>query len=266
MPKPYSLDEIKSKLPTGVSIKEETFISYSRKAVFIDEEFGEFTCLVSSVIRTKYSRHPQAISRRSSELRKTPEFQEKYRKTMIEKYGTTKPFEVDSIKQKFENTMLEKYGVKNAVYSDSLLDKARNNRDSKKAEASRIKTMNDKYGSSNPMHIRDFAIKSMLNRSNRFSVKHWKTSEDFEVIGSWENKVVEFFNSMQIDYVYSPARIILPNDKGYYPDFYLPDQDLWIEVKGQWIEDAREKWELFHSIYPNSELWDKAVLKKKGIL
>lgn len=61
--------------------------------------------------------------------------------------------------------------------------------------------------------------------------------------------------------------------------YFIPDQeyksisniltfidDVWIEIKGYFIKDAQEKWEWFHNTYPNSQLWNKEVLKQKGIL
>lgn len=41
-----------------------------------------------------------------------------------------------------------------------------------------------------------------------------------------------FFDAVGIQYQYEPEGFELENGKKYLPDFYLPDLDLWVEVKG----------------------------------
>lgn len=43
------------------------------------------------------------------------------------------------------------------------------------------------------------------------------------------------------------------------------DERKWIEIKGRFMGDAREKWEWFHKKYPDSELWNERKLKELGI-
>lgn len=57
----------------------------------------------------------------------------------------------------------------------------------------------------------------------------------------------------------------MPDNKTYRPDCYLINKNLWIEIKGYFRNDAREKWDWFHEKYPNSELWNKKALKGIGI-
>jgi len=49
---------------------------------------------------------------------------------------------------------------------------------------------------------------------------------------------------------YEPKSFILSNGLSYRPDFYIHDTDEWIEVKGRWINEARRKFNLFKSEYP----------------
>ena len=58
----------------------------------------------------------------------------------------------------------------------------------------------------------------------------------------------------------------MPNGKTYRPDLYLADSNLWIEIKGYMREGSKIKWEWFHSICPNSELWNKKFLKSMKII
>ena len=54
----------------------------------------------------------------------------------------------------------------------------------------------------------------------------------------------------------------------YTPDFYLPEFNLWIEVKGWWRDDARQKFDLFRQIYCGEriKILDKNELKLGGVL
>ena len=54
--------------------------------------------------------------------------------------------------------------------------------------------------------------------------------------------------------------------KTYRPDCYLPDEDLWIEIKGYFREIGKVKWSWFHNQHPNSELWNEEKLKELGVL
>lgn len=40
-----------------------------------------------------------------------------------------------------------------------------------------------------------------------------------------------FFDTLQVRWQYEPEGFKLPSGAGYLPDFYLPDLDLWIEIK-----------------------------------
>jgi hypothetical protein len=77
--------------------------------------------------------------------------------------------------------------------------------------------------------------------------------ESLKVRGSWEKKYVEWCNINNI-------RCLAPNqpffylyegeERSYFPDFYLPEKDLWIEVKGYETEKDRMKWKYFpHELY-----------------
>jgi len=79
-------------------------------------------------------------------------------------------------------------------------------------------------------------------------------------------KKFNYLNKNKIDFNWQPQVFLMPNDKTYTPDFYLPDQNLWIEIKGYFRKDALEKWEWFHKNYFNSELWNKEKLVKMKIL
>lgn len=41
-----------------------------------------------------------------------------------------------------------------------------------------------------------------------------------------------FFDALGIEYEYEPEGFELPSGNRYLPDFYLPDDDVWVEIKG----------------------------------
>jgi len=52
----------------------------------------------------------------------------------------------------------------------------------------------------------------------------------------------------------------------YYVDLYLPEKNIFIEIKGYMREKNKVKWEWFHQEYPNSELWNQEKLKEMGVI
>ena len=86
-------------------------------------------------------------------------------------------------------------------------------------------------------------------------------NKDLVCQGSWEKAVVEYFNKNKINFRWQPRSFLMPNGRKYYPDCYLFSTKKWIEIKGYFRKDAREKWEWFHKEKPNSELWNFKKLK-----
>lgn len=57
--------------------------------------------------------------------------------------------------------------------------------------------------------------------------------------------------------------IVDNKDTTYTPDFYLPEFDCWIEIKGYWRDDAKVKFKEFEKKYINVNI---KVLNKKELL
>ena len=70
----------------------------------------------------------------------------------------------------------------------------------------------------------------------------------------------------QINFIWQPKTFKMFDARTYSPDAYIVDQDLYIEIKGYFWDDAQEKWEWFRKEYPNSELWNKEKLIELKIL
>lgn len=123
----------------------------------------------------------------------------------------------------------------------------------------------NRYGVFHNMKCPKLALKNAKSQNKYTETYHWKTGEVIGCIGSYERKTVDYLNNNRIEYKWQPVVINL-GDTTYRPDLYLQDLDLWVEIKGYFRKDALDKWNMFKSIYPNSELWDEKYLKAKGIL
>lgn len=93
------------------------------------------------------------------------------------------------------------------------------------------------------------------------------------VRSSWEAAVARFFNSGGVAYLYEDHPLVFFAEGvrfSYTPDFLLlggrllPDK--YIEVKGQWTDEARYKVETAISAGYNIEVWDGRYLQDLGIL
>jgi hypothetical protein len=109
-------------------------------------------------------------------------------------------------------------------------------------------------------------LNSAKKMNNAQISQHWKTGESLICVGSYEIKTVHYLNCNKIEYLWQTKKFFLPDNRTYRPDVYLFKENKWIEIKGYFWGDAKEKWDWFHSQYSNSELWDKQKLQAIGIL
>ena len=187
------------------------------------------------------------------------EFQKKIEETSFKKYGTSRPSQSKEVKDKFKKTCLGRFGVENPQQNKQVREKTK-------------QTNLERYGVGNVSNSKEISIKQAKSQNKSYTLIHWKTGEEVVCVGSYELRVVEFLNKNKIDYRWQSEifemifKTELGNIKTYRPDLFLIEQNLWVEIKGYFRKDAREKWDWFHEKYPNSELWDKFKLKEKGIL
>jgi len=106
------------------------------------------------------------------------------------------------------------------------------------------------------------------NYSKKFEIVK-KDGEKITVKSSYERDFVRFLDDLS-DYKweYEPRSFVLKTleNRVYIPDFYIKDLDLWVEVKGYFWKDAKEKWEAF--IKENQELNTTLIFKEdlRGLL
>lgn len=177
---------------------------------------------------------------------------EKRKQTWLQKYGVDNPQKSQTVRNKTTETFKKRHGVEFPYQSKEFLEKSQN-------------TCLERYGVSSPSRNLEIARKTARSSNRRTEIIHWKTNEIQYMIG-WDPLVAVYFNKDKINYEHEMHKFTMPNGKVYIPDFYLPDKDIYIEVKGFFRKDAKEKWEWFHKEHPNSELWDQKKLKELHIL
>lgn len=109
--------------------------------------------------------------------------------------------------------------------------------------------------------IKNNTMNSNLTASNPYS--RTKSGKRSDLNGqffrsAWEANIARLFNAMKIKWEYEPKTFYFEKIRrgctSYTPDFYLPEYDVWIEVKG-WMDDkSRTKLKRFAKYYPNEKL------------
>ena len=84
---------------------------------------------------------------------------------------------------------------------------------------------------------------------------------------TWEVKYAKYLDKNDIKWQYESKTFDLDNTT-YTPDFYLPETDTYIEIKGRWRDDAKKKFKKFQKKYysMNIILLTEKELKKLKIL
>ncbi len=130
----------------------------------------------------------------------------------------------------------------------------------------RKETCLSRYGVDSANKVPEISLKKARSQTKSSIKIHWKTGEELVCQASWEPKVIDYLNAHKIDFSWQSETFILPSGKTYRPDLFLINENKWIEIKGYFRKDAKEKWDWFQSQYPNSELWDEKKLKQMGVL
>jgi len=220
-----------------VKIDLNTYDGYDGKSRFIDIDFGEWYATLHNVMNGHS--HPK----RGNEKRK---------QTCLEKYGVNSVCKLDDIKIQKQLTCIKNYGVSNPQKSKIIRKKTQ--------ETNLIK-----YGVKAPIQNKNVAAKNAKAQNNSCILFHWKTNEELVCVGSYEKRVIEHLNKNQVDFDFQ-IPFDMPDGRRYFVDLHLKEQNLWVEIKGWFRGDGKEKWDWFHSEYPNSELWNEQFLKLKDIL
>lgn len=102
---------------------------------------------------------------------------------------------------------------------------------------------------------------------------HWFLHEGIKYQGSWEFRMGLWLKKNNVSFlchrgVRQFPYVIDNEDHTYCPDFYIPGQDYFIEVKGYFPPKQRRKISIIRKSYPDIklEVYDKERLEANGIL
>ncbi len=254
-----SKEDFDKLLPKYITIVYEEFSLISKPCTFIDDLYGKWKCEPSRVLAG--SRHPKRSAIENPQSK--PMSVQKVKEKLLRTHGNSILIKEETYfgMRKMATFIHEFFGEwcarPYAVISGQNHPIAGN--------IKRKNTMLDKYGVENGSQNTEIALK--IKSSNISTIKyHWKSGKEIVCQGGYESKVVDHFNANQTDFHWQPKTFTMPNGKTYRPDAYLPEQDLWIEIKGYMRPDAQIKWDWFKSEHPTAELWDQKRLKKMRIL
>ena len=252
---------ISSRHPS-VRIVPNTYKGLKQQCTFIDAELGEFQATPENVMVSITGGHPQRVSlaKRTTKLaRASSQIETRVREASGGRVTLIGPYRGMRRKCLFLDADFGQFEaiVGNVIYSGT---RHPNGAPQRRKEAFRAR-----FGVDHHMQDTDQFLKYQESVRLRYIEKNWKTGEELSCIGTWEQKVVQWLNSQQINFRWQSQTFRLPTGKTYRPDLYLTDRDIWVEIKGLWRDESKAKWEWFHATFPNSELWDEERLHGLGI-
>lgn len=205
--------------------EEKQFIQEKRKQTKLKRYGDEYYCNADKANKTKLKKYGGYFTEKYKETMlnkygvehpaQNKEIHEKIKKTNIEKYGVEYPAQSSVIKEKIINTNIKKYGVKYASQLEAIKEKQK-------------KTCLEKYGVDTFFKTRK--LKDLChsehtnykrNKTNQNNLKCCKFSKE-------ENKVYELIKEKF-------SNIIRQYTSKEYPfncDFYIPEINTYIEYNG----------------------------------
>jgi DNA-directed RNA polymerase subunit RPC12/RpoP len=81
----------------------------------------------------------------------------------------------------------------------------------------------------------------------------WNKYKGYKMRSSWEKYYAKYLDKNNIKWLYESKTFDLGNTT-YTPDFYLPETNEYIEIKGYWREDAKIKFNLFKEKYKDLKI------------
>lgn len=139
-------------------------------------------------------------------------------------------------------------------------------RDYRKRNRDRIDEQKRQFLLRNPNYERDYYRKNretLNKRRNARRAKH-RPSDYHETIrgkalaeglrSGFERTLTLQMKKLKVHYEYEPTKLAYVLERNYIPDFYLPDQDIYIEAKGKLTPEDRTKMKAVKKAYPNLDI------------
>ena len=109
-------------------------------------------------------------------------------------------------------------------------------------------------------------ISEKLSLNNKGGRCKWYEVDGIKVQGTWERDIAKKLNELAVKWIkpsksiHSFKYIIEDKEKTYTPDMWLPEYGIYLEIKGYWWGNDKEKMECVKSQYPNTKFF---VIEKK---
>jgi hypothetical protein len=197
-----------------VSNKKSHIIPHDLKCEYCNKECKNRNSYAQHVITCKLN-----LNRRSTPFH-SQEFQESYtdnQYTKAERLGLPKPIISEETKQKLsKSTILQNFN------------------ESEETKQRRINTIHKR--------IEEGTWHTSYNNGEAFEYNGLKLDS------SWEVKYVEFLDKMEILWIRTKDSfpyMLYGKSHRYFPDFYLPETEEYIEIKGYKTERDEAKWKYF---------------------
>jgi len=103
-------------------------------------------------------------------------------------------------------------------------------------------------------------ISEKLSINNKGGRAKWYEVAGQNVQGTWERDIAIKFEQLSIQWIklktnkHTLKYEMNGKIRSYTPDFYLPDYDVFVEVKGYWWGDDKEKMKKVFEIYPDKHI------------
>jgi len=264
MPNWKKLDRKIKQANKNFRLVKSTYRGFKYYAQFFDVKFGYFWARVADVYFGKIRHHPKDSNIRVKTAKEVEQLVQLKNPNVSLIYKTYKGSKI--LCKWFEKGYGYFWSVPN--YMTAKKNETVGHPKSMGLRITKVKERNllNKYGVTNVMQIPEIAFKSQHNGLYITVLKHWKTGKKLFCKGSYEVRVVSFLNFNKIDFNWQIPIKLLNSKRLYICDLYLPDSDVYIEIKGCWRGPSRSKWLEFKHKFPNSVLWSTKVLKQLGIL
>jgi len=243
-----------------VCIVSGTYLGSTEKATFFDVKFGEWKALLHNVLSGQGHPSRGLFKRAQSKKLSLEEILSKMKSIHGENLILdTSTYSGTKEKARFIDKEFGEFWTKPNHVLQGHSHRSR-------GHENRKETCVSKYGVEYPMQNSAVSLKQAKSQNNICLKIHWKTGEELICLASYEAKTVDYLNNNEIDFEWQSKTFSMPNGKTYRPDLYLIKEGVWVEIKGYFRKGAKEKWDWFQSTVPNSELWNKEILKEMGIL
>jgi hypothetical protein len=230
-----------------LSLVHETFTTTGASATWIDDEFGEFSCRPCLLLYRKQKGHPACA-------------QETKEATCLQKFGVSCTFTNEKCNVARRERSANMRGKPIPEFEHWHANKTPQDEERRKSQIK--ETIRNRYGVDYAMQNVEIFQRSQRSGRDVWRLRHWQTGEEVIARGGYEHFVFSYLNRNRISY---QTQIPFDTPHGrYFCDLYLPELDVYVEVKGFFRQDARQKWEWFTSHHTNAELWGRDKLKSLG--